>query len=58
MVKRYVGKHLVEYLGTYDGEGTLWGEWRIGPFRDRWMITLKRPSRTSEIHAAEAELIV
>jgi hypothetical protein len=37
MVKQYVGKHQVLYEGTYDGEGTIYGEWSIaslwrGPF--------------------------
>lgn len=31
MVKQYLGGHQVLYRGTYDGEGTLFGEWRIPP---------------------------
>jgi hypothetical protein len=30
LVKQYVGRHQVEYLGTYDGEGTIFGRWSIG----------------------------
>jgi hypothetical protein len=31
MVKQYHGRrhHQVVYVGTYDGEGTIFGEWRI-----------------------------
>jgi hypothetical protein len=43
MIKKYLGKHQVEYLGSYDGEGTMFGEWRIGPVKDRWLITFRRP---------------
>jgi hypothetical protein len=38
MEKRYLGQHAVDYTGTYDGEGLMWGEWRIDPLKDRWMI--------------------
>jgi hypothetical protein len=33
MVKQYLGRrtHQVFYLGIYDGEGTIFGEWRIPP---------------------------
>ena len=42
IVKRYLGQHSVDYLGTYDGEGSLTGEWRIGLDRGRWLITIRR----------------
>jgi hypothetical protein len=32
MVKQYLGRHQVIYQGTYDGEGTIFGQWRIPPF--------------------------
>jgi hypothetical protein len=32
MVKQYLGRHQVLYRGTYDGEGTIFGEWSIPPF--------------------------
>jgi hypothetical protein len=44
MLKRYLGQHTVEYHGTYDGEGLLWGKWHIGPITDKWLIRLKRSS--------------
>jgi hypothetical protein len=31
MVKQYLGRHQVFYEGVYDGEGTIFGEWRIPP---------------------------
>ncbi|MCU0876397.1 MAG: hypothetical protein MUF06_01210 [Pirellulaceae bacterium] len=45
MVKQYLGQHQVDYLGTYDGEGTMFGEWRLGPFSDRWAISFQRPTQ-------------
>jgi hypothetical protein len=38
IVKQYLGQHSVDYLGTYDGEGTMHGMWRIGLFGGKWMI--------------------
>ncbi len=32
MVKQYLGRHQVHYQGTYDGEGTIFGQWSIPPF--------------------------
>jgi hypothetical protein len=32
MVKQYLGRHRVIYQGTYDGEGTIFGQWSIPPF--------------------------
>ena len=32
MVKQYIGKHQVLYLGQPDGEGCIVGTWRIGEF--------------------------
>jgi hypothetical protein len=55
MVKDYLGQHDVEYLGTYDGEGLMWGEWHIGPLKDRWMIKFKatRTPATEQTDIAE-----
>jgi hypothetical protein len=46
IIKQYVGQHDVQYLGQYDGEGTLSGEWRIGLDRvgldcGRWAIFVR-----------------
>src|SRR5689334_22887321 len=41
MAKKYVGKHQVQYIGKYDGEGLMWGTWRLGPFKGPWAIRLQ-----------------
>jgi hypothetical protein len=56
MTKDYVGQHSVDYHGNYDGEGLLWGQWRVAGMTDRWLIKLNR-SRTAEAHAAEVALL-
>ena len=30
LVKQYLNRHQVLYRGSYDGEGTIFGEWSIG----------------------------
>ena len=40
IIKQYIGRHQAHYLGTYDGEGVLAGEWRIGDFSGPWLISL------------------
>ena len=30
IVKQYLGRHNVLYVGTYDGEGTFSGHWQVG----------------------------
>lgn len=42
MQKQYLGKHSVDYFGTYDGEGVLSGQWTIPGDRGAWMIRLRR----------------
>ncbi len=44
MVKRYLGRHSVLYVGQYDGEGTLYGDWDIDGYRGKWSIKLVRPA--------------
>jgi len=41
MFKQYIGRHGVDYVGSYDGEGTMWGHWRIGVAHGRWLITFR-----------------
>ncbi|MCA9132325.1 MAG: hypothetical protein KDA45_04195 [Planctomycetales bacterium] len=43
IVKQYLGRHTVQYVGHYDGEGTLFGQWGIGGCRGDWSIKLLRP---------------
>lgn len=42
MIKHYIDQHDVEYLGTYDGEGTMSGHWKLAGFSGRWMIWITR----------------
>jgi hypothetical protein len=53
MQKQYIGLWTVDYTGAYDGEGLLYGHWRIGGLTDRWLIRLKL-GRVAEIHELEA----
>jgi hypothetical protein len=56
MRKQYLGQHSVDYYGTYDGEGLLWGEWNILGFKDRWMIKLKS-ARSSAAEPLEVAIV-
>lgn len=38
ILKQYIQQHSVEYVGTYDGEGTMSGMWRIWAFSGKWLI--------------------
>ena len=40
IVKQYSGRHTVLYVGQYDGEGTLYGDWDIDGYRGLWSIKL------------------
>jgi len=42
--KHYVGKHDTDYLGQFDGEGTMQGRWHIHDSTGPWMIHLPGPS--------------
>ncbi len=44
LVKQYRNRHSVLYVGQYDGEGLLYGQWDIDGFRGQWSIKLLRPS--------------
>lgn len=54
ILKQYLGRHQVQYLGTYDGEGVLAGEWRIGEWGGRWLISL---TPSSDVSGAEIETL-
>jgi hypothetical protein len=56
MKKQYAGLWSVDYSGAYDGEGLLFGHWRIGALTDEWLIRLK-PGRTSATHDAQVEAV-
>lgn len=51
--KQYVGRHRVVYLGTYDGEGTFHGQWRLAADHGKWMIQIDRSSQKSASQTAE-----
>ena len=54
--KRYVGRHLVEYVGEFDGEGSMSGTWRIDDWEGgRWMIAITRGESDNSDHAAAEE---
>ncbi|MBI3468555.1 MAG: hypothetical protein HY000_36600 [Planctomycetes bacterium] len=55
MRKQYIGMHSVEYMGMYDGEGLMAGEWRIEGFRGPWLI---RIGRATSAAAKEIQEIV
>lgn len=46
--KKYFGKHSVDYVGQYDGEGTFYGTWKIELFGGHWSIKLLK-STASDI---------
>ncbi|MGB7343054.1 MAG: hypothetical protein WBD20_02480 [Pirellulaceae bacterium] len=41
--KRYVGQHDTDYIGQFDGEGTMQGKWHIHEMTGPWMIHLRGP---------------
>ena len=42
LVKHYTGRHQVVYIGSYDGEGTMFGSWLIEMLTGSWSIKLLR----------------
>jgi len=38
IVKQYVDRHTVLYVGRYDGEGTFHGTWDINGYQGLWSI--------------------
>jgi len=54
IVKQYLGQHSVDYFGTYDGEGTMHGNWRIGLFGSKRTIkVVGLPVETDEAEIPE-----
>lgn len=53
MQKRYLKKHAVEYVGSYDGEGVMQGHWRIFEDTGRWSIVIKCSVGDSESEIRE-----
>lgn len=40
IVKQYTNLHSVLYVGKYDGEGMLYGDWDIDGYRGKWAIKI------------------
>jgi hypothetical protein len=51
IVKQYIGRHHVIYLGQYDGEGTFFGTWVIDAGHGNWSIKIlcSRSNSATEI---------
>lgn len=50
MVKHYLGKHQVFYTGTYDGEGTIFGQWMVSPGNaGPFALQPERPSSIADL---------
>ncbi|MEZ6142053.1 MAG: hypothetical protein R3B84_15920 [Zavarzinella sp.] len=55
MVKKYLGRHHVEYFGTYDGEGTIFGQWLIESLDSgTFAMKLESVDPDSSFHVIEA----
>jgi hypothetical protein len=52
MVKQYIGRHSVNYTGTYDGEGLMQGRWSLGLFSGPWLIRLGRSDGSTGVESA------
>jgi hypothetical protein len=51
--KNYLGSHRVAYVGTYDGEGTMSGEWYIGYDHGHWAISIRNGISQAESGISE-----
>ena len=47
LIKQYLGQHRVDYVGEFDGEGTLHGTWHLGPWDGNWLIKIVSQAETS-----------
>ena len=56
LVKQYLGAHVVDYFGRYDGDARLWGHWRMGFDRGAWEIRIQATGTAGEARTeVEAE---
>ena len=56
LVKQYLGRHQVLYRGSYDGEGTIFGEWFIAPFwRGPFALRLEDYPAPGEVEVVSIE---
>lgn len=49
MVKTYLGRHQVRYVGRYDGEGTIHGTWTIEPLWSGTFALTPEPRDVAEL---------
>ena len=55
LLKQYLGKHQIEYHGTYDGEGVYFGRWGCGGYLGgKWLI---RVERAVGLEGTQAEIL-
>jgi hypothetical protein len=56
LVKQYLGRHQVLYRGSYDGEGTIFGEWSIFPiWRGPFALRLEDRPASAEMEVITIE---
>ena len=53
MLKQYLGQHSVDYVGVYDGEGVMSGQWRIFFWHGPWMIRIRSAPTDAEASAEQ-----
>jgi hypothetical protein len=53
MIKQYIGKHSVLYVGSYDGEGTIFGHWAIGASTGPFALTPLRGPGVPDVLSEE-----
>ena len=44
IVKQYRDRHSVLYVGRYDGEGAMFGDWHISGFTGKWWLKFQGPA--------------
>lgn len=57
MVKQYEGRHSVLYVGRYDGEGSMFGEWNISGMTGKWWIRFQAPNSIELSEASIQEVV-
>ncbi len=57
IVKQYLGRHNILYVGSCDGEGTFSGHWQIRDDCGRWLISMNRRANPNGPINGIAEII-
>lgn len=58
LVKEYMGQHLVDYIGHYDGDSRLWGHWRLNQLHGSWEIRIKSNGTEKGQEEEETEAVL